>query len=131
MPASVPGRHVSFRSSAFPALPDEELQINPGIHGFRLAEFLAQAFRARGDQAGEPWSDDWGWGVSLTGYPFPVTLCCASIGTDEYSVAIDPATSQVRAWFRKYDTAPVIEPIAATLREVLQAHPQIQDITWE
>ena len=34
--------HLEFTSSAFPAYPGEDKQINPGIFGKRLAEFLAE-----------------------------------------------------------------------------------------
>ena len=43
--------HLEFTSTAFPAYPGEDKDINPGIFGKRLAEFLAEGLRKKGLQA--------------------------------------------------------------------------------
>lgn len=45
---------VEFRSSLFPAYPGEEEEINPGIWGRRLPEFLQEKLPAHGIETGGP-----------------------------------------------------------------------------
>ena len=44
---------VEFRSSKFPPYEDEEEQINPGLWGKRLAEYLVQKLAEKGIETGE------------------------------------------------------------------------------
>ncbi len=45
---------VEFRSDRFPAYEGEEEQINPGLWGMRLAEFVRDKLLAEGLKTGEP-----------------------------------------------------------------------------
>lgn len=45
---------AGFRSSKFPRYEDEEEQINPGLWGKRLAEYLVQKLAERGIGTGVP-----------------------------------------------------------------------------
>ena len=50
--------HVEFRSDRFPAYDGEEEQINPGLWGKRLAEFLRDNLRTEGFETEEPIAED-------------------------------------------------------------------------
>jgi hypothetical protein len=52
--------HVEFRSAKFPAYPREEEQVNPGLWGKRLAEYLHRKLKEEGIEAEEIYSEDWG-----------------------------------------------------------------------
>jgi hypothetical protein len=52
---------IEFTSARFlPTLP-EDCQANPGVYGFELALWLAQALNRHGIVTGYPSSEDWGW----------------------------------------------------------------------
>jgi hypothetical protein len=52
---------LEFTSAAFlPVLP-EGCQANPGVYGFELAWWLAQALARRGVVTSYPMGEDWGW----------------------------------------------------------------------
>ena len=53
--------YVEFRSDRFPACDGEEQQVNPGLWGRRLADFLRDSLRAEGFGTEEPFAEDWGW----------------------------------------------------------------------
>ena len=52
---------VEFGSKKFPPYEGEEEQINPGLWGKRLTEYLVQKLSDRGIKTGEMIADDWGW----------------------------------------------------------------------
>jgi len=52
---------VEFRSRKFPPYEDEEEQINPGLWGKRLAEYLVQKLAEKGIQTDPIIAEDWGW----------------------------------------------------------------------
>ena len=52
---------VEFRSSKFPPYDGEEEQINPGLWGKRLGEYLAQHLSAKGFKTEEIVAEDWGY----------------------------------------------------------------------
>ena len=56
---------VEFRSSKFPPYEGEEQQINPGLWGKRLAEYLVQKLAERGIETEEMVAEDWGWYVPV------------------------------------------------------------------
>ena len=56
---------VEFRSSKFPPYEVEQEQINPGLWGKRLAEYLREKLRTDGIQTGDIYSEDWGWALPI------------------------------------------------------------------
>jgi hypothetical protein len=52
---------VEFCSDKFPQDEGEEQQINPGLWGKRLAEYLKEHLAAEGIETKEPLPEDWGW----------------------------------------------------------------------
>lgn len=65
---------VAFRSAKFPPYEDEEEQVNPGLWGKRLAEFLVQKLSEKGIKTEEIIAEDWGWYIPIkmmgSGSPF-------------------------------------------------------------
>ena len=56
---------VEFRSSKFPPYEGEEEQINPGLWGKRLAEYLVQKLSEKGIKTEEIIAEDWGWYIPV------------------------------------------------------------------
>jgi len=124
--------HVEFRSKAFPACPGEESEVNPGRWGKALAEYLRLELSNRGEPAGVPYAEDWGWAVPLHSEEFPLWVGCGNHEeySDGYLCFIEPSKPTVRKLFRKVDTTQRVAKVAAALDAALRAHPEIRDIRW-
>lgn len=123
---------VEFRSDKFPALPGEEEQINPGIWGKRLADFLREGLRAEGIETTEAISEDWGWIVPVVNPAFNLWIGCGNQGNgDEFTCFIEPGTPFIRKFFfKKIHTADRINALQAAMDRVLEKEPAIRDKRW-
>ncbi|NBR27091.1 MAG: hypothetical protein EBT83_01585 [Betaproteobacteria bacterium] len=123
---------VEFRSSKFPPYEDEEEQINPGLWGKRLAEYLAQKLAEKGIETGEMVAEDWGWYVPLRNEGFPLALCCGHQDgdDDEFLCFTEPATPVVKKFFKKIDATAQLTQLTEALRQILAADPDIREIVW-
>lgn len=71
---------IEFSSSEFLPLLPEECQGNPGVYGFELAWWLAQALAARGIVTSYPVGEDWGWLIEyIDPQEAEFTIGCASM----------------------------------------------------
>ncbi len=123
---------VEFRSAKFPAYEGEEEQVNPGVYGRRLAEHLRTRLRERGIETGDLYAEDWGWAVTLPGERFRMWLGCGRYEEyeDGFLCFIEPHKPFVRRWFRKTDTQPAVERVAAALDTILRGDADIHDVRW-
>jgi hypothetical protein len=71
---------LEFESSAFPIIPGEDIDTNPGIYGKALAQWLAEQLRTAGSPVGEVRAMDFGWCVSVESQPHSLYVACASTG---------------------------------------------------
>jgi hypothetical protein len=69
---------VEFTADAFPPYPRESEQINPGIWGKRLAEFIASKLPDYGVHTDEFYSEDWGWEIPVKNAAFPIYIGCGN-----------------------------------------------------
>jgi hypothetical protein len=71
---------IEFSSDKFlPTLP-EDCQANPGVYGFELALWLAQALCRQGIVTGYPSAEDWGWCLDYAPTEeLRLTIVCASL----------------------------------------------------
>jgi hypothetical protein len=123
---------VEFRSDRFPAYPDEEQQLNPGVWGRRLAEFVAERLAAAGISCGEPNAEDWGWYLPVTIDDVRLAVCCGHQDgdDDEFVIFTDPSTPIMRRGFKKVDVTPQLERLTLALDDLLTSDPTIGDIAW-
>ena len=124
--------HVEFRSSKFPPYEGEEEQINPGLWGKRLAEYLVGKLSNAGIQTEEIIPEDWGWYIPVKNESFRLALCCGHQQDDEntFLCFTDPDTPQIRKFFKKIDTSKEITRLTDALDEILGSDPEITDVHW-
>ncbi|MBX3437179.1 MAG: hypothetical protein KF861_06795 [Planctomycetaceae bacterium] len=125
--------HVQFTSDAFPPYPGEDEQINPGIWGKRLAEFLASRLAEHGVATSEFYMEDWGWEIPVENEAFPIFIGCSNQLEPDGNVfhcLINPSKPVMRRWFKKVSTVDDVERVAALLDVILGAHPGIGELRW-
>ncbi len=94
---------IEFSSSEFLPLLPEDCQGNPGVYGFELAWWLAQALARQGIATSYPLGEDWGWLIEyLDPSESEFTIGCASVAEEgegyrqqpiQWSIFIRPHTS--------------------------------------
>ena len=91
-----------FRSSKFPPYEGEEEEINPGLWGKRLTEYLAKRLTERGIKTEEMVIEDWGCYLPVHNNGFRLALCCGHQNgdDDQFLVFTDPSTPKVKKFLR-------------------------------
>ena len=68
--------HVEFRSDQFPPYEGEDDEVNPGLYGKRLAEFLVRELKPKGFEPLKPVAEDWGWVIPIKNDGFRLSIGC-------------------------------------------------------
>ena len=123
---------VMFRSSKFPPYEGEEEEMNPGLWGRRLAEYLVEKLTEKGIQANEIIPEDWGYYIPVEVEGVKLAVCCGHQGgeEDQFLCFTDPKQPIVRRWFRKVDLTAPLSRLVQALDEILRSDPEIRDIEW-
>ena len=123
---------VEFRSVKFPPYDGEEEQINPGLWGKRLAEYLVQKLGEKGITTEEMVAEDWGWYVPVRNEGFRLALCCGHQNgdDDEFLCFTDPSTPIVRKFFKRIDITVQLTQLTEALQQILASDPEIRDVVW-
>ena len=123
---------VEFRSPKFPPYDGEEEQINPGLWGIRLAEYLVQKLAEKGIATGEMVAEDWGWYLPVQNEGFRLAVCCGHQNgdDDEFLCFTEPATPVVKKFFKKIDATAPLTRLTESLRQILAADPKITEVVW-
>ena len=125
---------VEFVSDAFPSYPGEDEEINPGIWGKRLAEYLVSALRERGIETKEIYAEDWGWEIPVVNEAFPIYIGCSNQlgpGGNHFLVIISPSKPTIRVGlFRKVETATDRSRVISALEQILVSNTEIKDVKW-
>jgi len=123
---------LEFRSTKFPPYEGEQEQINPGLWGKRLAEYLRQKLPGQGIETGEIYSEDWGWAVPVKNETFALWIGCGHQDgdDDEFLCFIEPSKPVIRKLFKKIDTTEAVAHLAKALDAILTSDPDIRDLRW-
>lgn len=123
---------VAFRSAKFPPYDGEEEQINPGLWGKRLAEYLVAQLSVMGIATQEIIAEDWGWYIPISNKGFRLALCCGhQCGDDEEFLCFtEPSSPVVKKLFKRIDATPQLSQLTEALKQILEADPDIEDIVW-
>lgn len=123
---------VEFRSTKFPPYEGEQEEINPGLWGRRLTEYLAQQLAAKGIETDGMTIEDWGCYLPIRKEGSKLALCCGHQDgdDDQFLVFTDPATPRVKKFFRTVDLSEPLTRLLTALREILESDPEIHEIVW-
>ena len=120
---------VTFRSVAFPQDRHEADELGGGVHGMALAFWAADELVAAGLRVGDPFPEDYGWMVPITG-PGRVHLTCSAVplAVDEHGIVVEDAPRR----FRRPDAgaAALVARTVEALERALADHPDVHDVTW-
>jgi hypothetical protein len=123
---------VEFRSSKFPPYEGEEDDINPGLWGRRLAEYLVEKLAERDIKTEGILGEDWGYYIPLQNEGFKLAICCGHQDgdDDEFLCFTDPDTPVVKKFFKKIDATAQLSRLTEALQQILSEDPQIRDVVW-
>ena len=123
---------VTFRSNKFPPYEGEEKQINPGLWGKRLAEYLVVKLRAMGIETHEIIAEDWGWYIPIKNDGFRLAVCCGHQygDDDEFLCFTDPATPVLRKFLRKIDATKQLGRVVSAMETILSTDSDIRSVEW-
>lgn len=123
---------VTFRSMKFPPYDGEEDQINPGLWGKRLAEYLVVKLKPLGIETEEIIAEDWGWYIPIKNEGIRLAICCGHQDgdDDEFLCFTDPATPIIRKLFKKIDATDELKRIVDAMEKIFSSDPGITDIVW-
>ena len=124
--------HLEFRSTAFPAYPGEEEEINPGRYGKRLAEFLAGELPRHAFKVVDIYAEDWGWCIGLVHDAFPLWVGCGNYEEHEdgFLCFIEPSRPFIRRWLKRVPTSDTVERLASALEEIVLRSGKAHDVRW-
>jgi hypothetical protein len=123
---------VEFKSSKFPPYEGEEEEINPGLWGKRLAEYLVQKLADLGVETEDIITEDWGYYVPVRNEGFELALCCGHQDgdDDEFLCFTEPSKPIVKKLFRKVDATVQLSRLTEALEMILSSDPDIREIVW-
>jgi hypothetical protein len=123
---------VEFRSSKFSPYAGEEEEINPGLWGKRLAEYLVQKLAERGIRTEGIIGEDWGYYIPVQNEGFKLAICCGHQNgeDDEFLCFTDPGAPIVRKFFKSIDATTQLSRLTDALQQILSADPEIKDMVW-
>ena len=123
---------VEFRSSKFPPSDGEEDEINPGLWGRRIAEYLVEKLSERGIKSDSIIAEDWGYYIPIQNERFKLAVCCGhqSGDDDEFLCFTDPSRPIVKKLFKTIDGTAELTRLTEAIHQVLVSDAEIRDITW-
>ena len=123
-----------FISDDFPPYPGEDDEINPGIWGKRLAEYIVSNLAQLGVETDEIYAEDWGWEIPVPNAAFPIFIGCGNQtepGSNKYLCLIEPSKPKVRVGlFKKVSTEADVSRVADALDSIFATHPGVRDFAW-
>ena len=124
---------VEFRSTKFPAYEGEEEEINSGLWGKRLAEYISKKLEERGIKTDEIIMEDWGCYLPIHNDGFRLALCCGHQygDDDQFIIFTDPKTPKIRKFLRVIDATPQLIQLTNAVKEILESDSDIRDIKWQ
>ena len=124
---------VRFSSKLFPERPGESEEINPGIFGKALAEFLRVRLEVSGFKVKEFVTEDWGLLLVLENANFPLWVACANEygQTERFLCFIEPYNPRIWRWFRSVDTTVEVGALQNALAEIFRLEKGIGEVVWQ
>jgi len=128
-----------FKSTKFEIEPGEDDEINPGIYGRQLAQWLRQRLIEKHYIVEDIINEDWGRCLMCNREPFKLWVGCANMTSNLAIQPRDPPPKEDIIWrcfvvaevphyvrfLRKVDTAPAIARLYSSLAEILRSEREI------
>ncbi|MGB7451420.1 MAG: hypothetical protein WBM36_04755 [Lysobacterales bacterium] len=123
---------VEFKSSKFPPYDGEEDQINPGLWGRKLAEYLVEKLADLDIETEDVVAEDWGYYLPIRNEGFELAICCGHQDgeDDEFLCFTEPSKPIVKKFFKKLDATSQLTTLTAALEEILSSDPDIREVVW-
>lgn len=123
---------VEFKSSKFPPYDGEEDQINPGLWGRKLAEYLVEKLADLDIETEDIVAEDWGYYLPIRNEGFELAICCGHQDgeDDEFLCFTKPSKPIVKKIFKKLDATSQLLALTAALEEILTSDPDIREVVW-
>lgn len=122
--------HFVFKSEAFPVEPGEDAEVNPGVFGKALANWLAEGLRDAGYEVKGAIAEDFGRLVELAAPAGKLYVAASS--TDESATEWRVFAISEQGLLTRLRGGPgageILARITPTLRNMLGAHPGIRDL---
>ena len=124
---------LEFRSSAFPVVPGEDAETNPGIYGMALAQWLAEQLSAAGFRTRPVIAEDFGWCVPIESAPHSLYVVCASTeeGEGHWRVFAFAEGGIMARLLGKDRSTQSLSTLFAALKQCLASAPAIHDLREE
>ena len=123
---------VEFKSSKFPPYDGEEDQINRGLWGRKLAEYLVEKLADLDIETEDIVAEDWGYYLPVRNEGFELAICCGHQDgeDDEFLCFTEPSKPIVKKLFKKLDATSQLTALTAALEEILTSDPDIREVVW-
>jgi hypothetical protein len=120
-----------FESPAFPVIPGEDEETNPGIYGKALAEWLAEQLRAAGLSVNDVFAEDFGWCVRVESHPHSLYVVCAGEKPNQWLVFAFAEGGVMARLLGKDKRAESLASLFATVRRCLESAPMVHGLREE
>lgn len=120
---------LEFESSAFPVIPGEDEETNPGIYGKALAQWLVEQLRAAGFHPSDVIAEDFGWCVPVKSEPHSLYVACASTGErpNQWRVFAFAEGGVLARILDKDRSAQSLSTLFTALRRCLESSPIVRE----
>lgn len=124
---------VSFISSHFQVLQNEEEQTNPGVYGFDLARWLRDRLLEKGLVAKELIPKDWGWCVVVKTKPVKVNLAVSNVdgSTTRWRVFVFAERGFLQFATGANDLKLEVAALHQHLATIVPVVPNVREVSWE
>ena len=121
---------LCFTSLAFVVEPGEDDATNPGIFGKTLAHWLAAQLREHGIPAGDVIPEDFGWCLGVGAKSERLYVACSSADGERarWRVFAFRDRGPLAGLFGRGAMTEPVTSLFATVKEILEASPQVQDL---
>jgi hypothetical protein len=116
----------------FPPYKGEEDEMNPGVWGKRLAEYLVKHLAEKGIETDEMNAEDSGWYIPVRNEEFRMALFCGHQDgdDDEFICFTVPSKPVVRKLFKKIAATGQLTRLTEALDQILSSDPDVRDVVW-
>ena len=109
-----------FRSSKFPSYDKKNGEVNPGIWGKRLAEYISQNLEKHGVKTLKIIAEDWGYylPIQMKKPEWRFAVETERGVNDKFIIYTVPKTPKIRKLFRTKDITPQLSRLVDAVREI-------------